>query len=202
MSLRKQDVDRLLAPEFASALVDAPVAELRLRRDECQRAEVVVSYLRRVLQGELDLVLAAHELRATGGGGDLGRLVHDLPAILAPSSGQVAGQAPGAHGSVPFAVPAIADSWLHNRELVLEDLIAEALTSELLEDALPGGTLPGANVGTYSDEELVEVAERLRQGESDLSRLRRALHERIDELQAAVVQRYKTGAADVDSLLR
>jgi len=195
MSLRRQDVERLLAPEFVSGLEAAPVAELRRRRDECQRAEVVLSYLRRVLQGELDLALAELELRSSGAGGDLGRLVDDLPAILASSA------APSSRETPLVTMPMLADAWLQNLDLALEDVVADALRSELLEDALPQRTLPGANVGTFADDELRQVVDSLRTGESSLSSLRRAMHERIDELQAAIVERYKTGAADVDSLL-
>jgi len=196
MSLRREDIERLLAPEFVVGVAAAPVSEVRARRDECQRAEVALSYLRRVLQGELDLVLAELEQRSAGHGGDLGRLVDELPAILSPSPGTSTRDMP------LITLPTVADAWLQNRDLVLEDVVADALHSELLESTLPGGTLPGANVGTFTDDELRDVVEGLRTGESDLSKLRRAMHERIDELQAAIVERYKTGAADVDSLLR
>ena len=53
-------------------LESVPVGELRLRRDACQRAEVAFSYVRRVLQGELDIVAAELEARARGVRGDCG----------------------------------------------------------------------------------------------------------------------------------
>ena len=196
MSLRRQDVERLLAVEFLSGLEEAPVAELRSRRDECQRAEVVLSYLRRVLQGELDLALAELELRSSGAGGDPGRLVDELPAILSAATATPGREAP------LVTMPMLAEAWLQNLDLAIEDVVADALRSELLEEALVGRPLPGANVGNFADDELRQVVESLRAGESRLSALRRAMHERIDELQAAIVERYKTGAADVDSLLR
>ena len=37
--------------------------------------------------------------------------------------------------------------------------------------------------------------------EARISRQRRALHEQIDQLQAEIVSRYKTGKATVDGLL-
>jgi chaperonin cofactor prefoldin len=45
------------------------------------------------------------------------------------------------------------------------------------------------------------MAERLTELEARISDQRRALHERIDKLQAEIVSRYKTGEASVDGLL-
>ncbi|MGH9292538.1 MAG: hypothetical protein ACRDZ6_07150 [Acidimicrobiales bacterium] len=203
MSLRKADVDRLVAPEYVEGLADAPVAELRTRRDECLRTEVVLSYLRRVLQGEHDLVRAEMNLRASGSRGDLGRLVEDLPAILSASSrGSEDRRTATSAGHLSLiALPGITEAWSEQWAAELEELIATALSSELVSNALPGGNLPGANLAAFSDQELVEVAEQLSGAEASISSTRHHLHERIDELQAAIVQRYKSGAADVDSLL-
>jgi hypothetical protein len=198
MGLHQQEVDRLLAPDLAADLSNLPLDELRLRRDACQRAEVAMSYARRVLQGELDLVAAELDARLHGVRGDAGRLVDELPTILAGSA------APPAHerGHSPrFTMTGVAEGWSEQRELALEELVAEVLSSE----ALPGGpsppVLPGANLGAFSDDELRALVDWLRSGETSVSAKRRALHDRIDLLQAAIVARYKVGAADADTLL-
>lgn len=227
MALRKQDVDRLLAPEFAAGMEEASIADLRRRREECLRAEVVISYLRRVLQGELDLVRAESSLRSSGSRGDLAKLVEDLPAILtrgasgrsesgtAGGSGDDVGVGDGsakASTSRPSTVgepshlslvtmPGIGDAWSEPSDEDIDELIGGALSSELVEPSLPGGSLPGASLGTFSDEELATVEERLAENEKTLSDLRRRLHKRIDELQAAIVERYRSGSASADSLL-
>ena len=217
MSLRNADVERLVAPSFVEGLEDAPVSELRSRRDECMRAEVVVSYLRRVLQGELDLVRAERELRAGGQRGDPSKLVEELPAILGhgPRRERPAGEeassgtkgnakvsrGPGAHLSL-VTIPGLGEEWSEPWEKELDEMIGGALSSELVELALPGGALPGGNLQKFSDEELAAAEGRLDENETALSAVRRRLHERIDELQAAIVARYKSGAASPDSLLR
>ena len=76
--LQRKDVDRLLAPEFVEGLAEAPVSELRAKRAECRQIEDLVSYLRRVVQGQIDLVVAEMEIRLGGGaGGHQHRLVED-----------------------------------------------------------------------------------------------------------------------------
>jgi len=81
------------------------------------------------------------------------------------------------------------------------DEIAAVISPELAATTFKGGTLPGANLGSFADGELTELVERLRRHEAVLSAERRVLHERIDLLQAIVVERYKSGAAHADSLL-
>jgi len=83
MALHQKDIDRLLEPELTSDLEAVEVGELRVRRDACQRAEVALSYVRRLLQGELDIVAAELEARGKGVRGDTGRMLEDLPTILA-----------------------------------------------------------------------------------------------------------------------
>ena len=192
MSLRGDDLNTLCSPSFLEGLGDASVVELRERRDACQRAEAVLSYLRRVLQGELDLVVAEIELRSGSGTSDVGRLVEELPTILAsgvPRSGGGSGR--GVQG---IPEPVVDDA-------SLEELLADLIGEDPADETRPGGLLAGANLCTFSQAELINTLERLRTEEALLSSKRRILHEHIDAIQAAIVDRYKTGAADPDSLL-
>ena len=101
----------------------------------------------------------------------------------------------------------LAGFWVFNgwievaSEGVAPDEIAAVISPELAATTFKGGTLPGANLGSFADGELTELVERLRRHEAVLSAERRVLHERIDLLQAIVVERYKSGAAHADSLL-
>jgi hypothetical protein len=72
-------------------------------------------------------------------------------------------------------------------------------TSDLDDIARPGAL---ARITEASDEELTELVEQLSIYEAIVSKHRRALHERIDALQAEITRRYRTGEASVDSLLR
>jgi len=55
--------------------------------------------------------------------------------------------------------------------------------------------------GQLDEAELADLAGRLRELEIRVSAERRGLHERIDTLQAELVERHKTGRASVDGLL-
>ncbi|MGD1011779.1 MAG: hypothetical protein ABR925_04495 [Acidimicrobiales bacterium] len=200
MGLHQKDIDRLLEPELTSSLEEVPVAELRIRRDACQRAEVELSYVRRLLQGELDIVAAELEARDKGVRGDAGRLVEELPMILAGShmNAPSAGRAHEPH----LMMAAFAEEWSEQRELALEDLVLEVLTTELKGDETRQPLLPGANLGAFGDEELRALAGLLRSAETSVSASRRKLHDQIDQLQTAIVERYKVGAADADILLK
>ncbi|MFZ0172332.1 MAG: hypothetical protein WAL04_11675 [Acidimicrobiales bacterium] len=211
--LQRQDVDRLLSPEFVEGLTDAPVGELRSKRAECRRVEDLVSYLRRVIQGQIDLVVAEMELRLGGGLSDhQHQLVEDLPSILAGSHapGASIGSSGGTDHGVDLggshqttsllAMPAVTEVFAEEAGLA-PDEIAAVISPELAATTFKGGTLPGANLGSFADGELTELVERLRRHEAVLSAERRVLHERIDLLQAIVVERYKSGAAHADSLL-
>jgi len=211
MGLQRQDVDRLLSPEFIEGLADAPVGELRSKRAECRRVEDLVSYLRRVIQGQIDLVVAEMELRLGGGASDHQRqLVEDLPSILAGSHppGVTPASATSGGGDVGnlhqttslLAMPAVTEVFAEEAGLA-PDEIAAVISPELAETTFKGGTLPGANLGSFADAELTELVERLRRHEQVLSAERRVLHERIDLLQAIVVERYKSGKAHADTLL-
>lgn len=197
MDLHQEDIDRLLAPELTVDLEAVSVAELRVRRDACQRAEVALSYVRRVLQGELDLVAAELEARAMGVRGDAGRLVQDLPTILAGTGSSARAQVPAHEPRLTMA--GVAEGWTEQRELALEDLVAEVLRAELKGDQAP--VLPGANLGAFGDEELRSLADSLGAAEKSVSIRRRAMHDRIDQIQTVIVERYKGGAADADGLL-
>src|SRR5579875_2167231 len=136
MSLTAKDLNDLCSPSYLEGLAEAPVTELRARRDSSQRAEMVLSYLRRVIQGEIDLAAAELGQRTETGHSDLGRLVENLPSILA--SAPPAGSAPARS-----TVPIMGDIAELGGEIALDDLIAE-LGAEVTGSA--GPLLVGANV--------------------------------------------------------
>jgi hypothetical protein len=209
MSLRREDVERLLAPEFVEDLVDASVDEIRTKRAQCRRVEDLVSYLRRVVQGQIDVVTAERDMREHGAGDHQSRLVEDLPSILAgsPTSGG-AGIRPEAGGTAGIgrqatsllAMPAVSEVFADEEDLA-PDEIAAVMPAGLDELTFSGSMLPGANLESFANAELEELVERLREYEALLSAERRTLHERIDQLQTIMVERYKSGAADSDALL-
>ena len=161
------DLERLLDPGYLEDLSARDATELRAMRAEAQHIEAKLSYLRRLVQGRLDIVSAELERRAAGAApGDLSALVDLLPQILADR-----GRAPG-----PGRLPT---------NLVPPD--DEDLTDEL-DRAANLGSLPDLSV-----EQLEEVSERLKALEGTVSRQRRALFAVIDSGQAELATRYEHG---------
>jgi len=177
MAWLETELERLLAPDYLDELSQRPLSEVRAMRAECQEAETAVSYLRRMAQGRLDLVHAC--LDHHDGEGDLDSLVDRLPSIIGSGPAR-----PQGFGRLPSQMS--------------PDLDRDDLTAEL--DAVLDADQTGA-LTTMDEAELRAVGERLTAIEQRISDQRRALHERIDKLQAEIVSRYKTGEASVDGLL-
>lgn len=180
------DLERFLSPSFLEGIEERTMEELRATRAEVQQAEVAVSYVRRVVQGRLDIVSAESRRRAEGSTADGGAeetaaIVGDLPGILAD---------PGHSGrtSGPGRLPMHIDPGQQADDLVA-DVDREVDPTKLTE------------ISSLSDAEMDVVAESLRNIERQLSDQRHALHERLDALQAEMVRRYRTGGANVDDLL-
>ena len=172
-------LERVLADDYVGDVTALDMSELRSKRAECQALEVGLSYQRRLAQGRLDIVAAERRRRAEGGDPPShDDLVHSLAATLSDRG------RPSGTGRLP--------------QLMAPDT-EDVDTTEL--DAIVGANaliaLPDA-----SDADLAEMIESLSTFEADVSRRRRALHERIDALQAEITRRYRTGEASVESLLQ
>ena len=80
----KRRIDRVLDPRFVADVDRLELDELRRRRGEAEAEEEGISYLRRVLQGRID-ILRAELLRRNNGAEsehDVAGLVAGLPGIL------------------------------------------------------------------------------------------------------------------------
>ncbi|MGO8873279.1 MAG: hypothetical protein ACLQPH_18110 [Acidimicrobiales bacterium] len=179
MPSHRDDLDRILTSTYLDGIETKSLADIRAMRTECQEAEVALSYLRRLIQGRLDIVHTYLEHPGSDALRDLGALVNDLPSILSSGPGRPPG--PG-----------------HLPQLLSPDTEEADLTAEL--DAVLGAD----EIATLADrdvDQLNSVAGKLEAIEGRVSGDRRALHERIDALQAELVDRHKTGRATVDGLL-
>ena len=173
------ELSRLLAPTYLDDVEGLSLDDIRRRRTECQEAEGALSYLRRLIQGRMDIVHAYMERPEGSDAPDLSSVVDNLAGIMA-GPGRPAGP-----GRNPI---------FHSPDT--DDM--EAMTTEL--DAILGAGDIG-RLATMDSEQLNDLAGRLRQLENRVSGERRGLHERIDTLQAELVERHKSGRASVDGLL-
>lgn len=172
-------IDRILADDYLDALGDRPTDEIRRLRDEAEEEESGISYARRVLQGKLDIVRAEAVRRRDAGSQTAASVLESLPGILRGDddhSGRPAARV------TRFLVP---PSVQHHRRSV----------DQIADDAVL------ATLRERPDEELAELVRDMADKERELSRVRRALLDRIDALQAELTRRYKSGAANVSELL-
>ncbi|HEY5154452.1 MAG TPA: hypothetical protein VIJ47_06945 [Acidimicrobiales bacterium] len=172
------DADRMLSSDYLVDLEGRPIENIREMRDECVEVETGLSYLRRMVQGPLDIVNRELVRREVGGLGDRATLIEELPGILAD-------------GPRPAGVGRLSQS--------LEPTVVDAELTGELDSLLAGGVV--SDVTNLGDRELVELQGRLEQFEERVSDRRRAYFDLIDALQAELTRRYRTGEASVDSLL-
>ncbi len=155
--------------------------ELRRLRRTSQQDEADLSYLRRLLQGRIDILRA-----------ELARRLHArAPEAAAPDPAiverlsEILADAPSTHRSsarhVTLGTP-------HGEEYRL--LAAEMLAEVELSD-----------LDARTDEELHTAMGRLVRHEQQVSRRRQALQRTADDCSAEIARRYREGEAQVDDLL-
>ena len=161
-------------------LAEMPLAELRERREKCAESEMELSYVRRLAQARIDLIVAESQRRHRSSGESTpSDVVEQLPHILGDHS----------RGGWPGRLPALFAPGAGN----------EPALAGRVEEVLPADKLGSLN--ELTDAELTAVLDQLSSLEHDISARRRTLHDVIDVLQEELVRRYRTGEATVDALL-
>lgn len=176
------ELDVVSDPSFLSDLPSRTMDDLRAVRSRLQSLENSCSYVRRLIQGRVDIVGGELQRRREGGtDGDAGDLIGRLPDILAEARGATA------PGSVrpPHSLEPDAD--------------VTAKLEAMLEDIVPVAQL--SNVVEMEEDSLTSSLAQLNELEDSVSEERRTLHRLIDDVQAEVTRRYTTGEATVDGLL-
>ncbi|MEO6714044.1 MAG: aerial mycelium formation protein [Mycobacteriales bacterium] len=169
-------IDRVLAPDFLDRIAEVSMAELRTYRDDALQEETDLSYIRRLVQGRMDIIQA--ELDRRDGAGT-GSLIDALPGILADD-----GERAPAHGLGRHSVVEPSRAAEHRR--YVEQLVADVDLSD---------------VGAREPAELMTVLEALRDEEEELSMKRRQVQRVVDACSAEVTRRYRDGEADAGQLL-
>lgn len=168
-------IDRVLADDFLAGLTEVPLEQLRSMRAEAEQEEADLSYLRRLLQGRID-ILRAELARRRGGSG--GSILDDLPHILADTE-----RAP-ARGLGRHAVVEPSRVAEHRRRV--ERLVADTELS---------------SVADRSDEQVEAALRTFEEQEGEVSTNRRAVQAAMDACTAEIGRRYREGGVDTASLL-
>ena len=171
-------IDRVLAEDDLEGLREAPLADVRALRAEAEQEEVDLSYLRRLIQGRMDVLRAELNRREGGDEGKDRDLVKDLAGILAEEPRSPA-RGLGRHTSVE---PSRVDD--HRRKV--EAMVADVGVSDLAD---------------RSDEDLAGDLALFGAEEQGLSAKRRAVQTVMDACSAEITRRYRDGEADVGALL-
>lgn len=163
-------------------LIVLSLAELRTVRRDAQRDEADLSYVRRLLQGRIDILRA--ELAR--------RLPEDAPSVVAAGEasvverlGEILRDTPARHRSSARHVTLGTPQSEEYRRLAAE-MLAEVELSDL---------------GARTDGELNTAMGRLVRYEQQVSRRRQRLQRTADECSAEIARRYRDGEAQVDDLL-
>jgi hypothetical protein len=153
------------------------LSEVRVLRREAQRDEADLSYVRRLLQGRIDILRA--ELARRGGESE------EAPVDLVDRLPEILKDAPARHRSSARHVTLGTPQSEEFRALAA-DMLAEVELSDL---------------NARTDEELCAGMRRLVRCEQQVSRRRRQLQRTADDCSAEIARRYRDGEAQVDDLL-
>ncbi|MFR0353457.1 RsiG family protein [Streptomyces sediminimaris] len=159
-------------PEHDLTTLSLP--ELRTLRRDAQRDEADLSYVRRLLQGRIDILRAEQARRSPAGAGSV---VDRLPEILTDAPARQRSSA----RHVTLGTP-------HNEEYrrLAADMLAEVELSDL---------------AARTDLELTTAMARLVRYEQQVSRRRHRLQRTADDCSSEIARRYREGEAQIDDLL-
>jgi hypothetical protein len=158
-------LDRVLDPVYLEGLSDRPVDEVESMKDECVDLETEASFVRRLAQARIDILVAERRRRADGG--SLDELIAGLAGILADD-----GPRPSpAQAHLPQVLhPSPEIEWTRGLERLVGD------------DTL-------VRLPDLSDDELGETETRLRELETEVSTVRHRLHEVLHALEMELAAR-------------
>ncbi|HZD68548.1 MAG TPA: aerial mycelium formation protein [Actinomycetes bacterium] len=172
----KRRIDRVLDPRFVADVEALELDELRSRRCEAEKEERSISYLRRMLQGRLDILRAKLQRRAREGNQGMTDLVAGLPGVLSDAR----------LGSFTALTRSRIPEPSSRQRRRVERLISDETVARLPEIEM---------------EELSRAVEALTHEEEAVSANRRAVQSVVDLLRGELARRYRNGTASVAQLL-
>ncbi|MFF5372094.1 aerial mycelium formation protein [Streptomyces sp. NPDC013187] len=179
---QRTDSPRLPSDTSDPELPALSLPELRTLRRDAQRDEADLSYLRRLLQGRIDILRAEVTRRAPA---DAASVTATEETSVVERLAEILRDAPARHRSSARHVTLGTPQGEEYRRLAAE-MLAEVQLSDL---------------GARTDLELNTAMGRLERHEQQVSRRRQRLQRKADECSAEIARRYREGEAQVDDLL-
>ncbi|MFD9982132.1 aerial mycelium formation protein [Streptomyces massasporeus] len=179
---QRTDSPRLPSDTSGPEMPTLSLPELRTLRREAQRDEADLSYLRRLLQGRIDILRAEVDRRTPTGEASV--VVSEETSVVERLA-EILRDAPARHRSSARHVTLGTPQGEEYRRLAAE-MLAEVELSDL---------------GARTDLELSAAMGRLERHEQQVSRRRQRLQRTADECSAEIARRYREGEAQVDDLL-
>ncbi|MFD5337076.1 aerial mycelium formation protein [Streptomyces hawaiiensis] len=179
---QRTDSPRLPSDASEPELPALSLPELRALRREAQRDETDLSYVRRLLQGRIDILRAEVARRAPAG---VASAAASEETSVVERLAEILRDAPARHRSSARHLTLGVPQGEEFRRLAAE-MLAEVELSDL--DA-------------RTDLELSTAMGRLERYEQQISRRRQRLQRTADECSAEMARRYRDGEAQVDDLL-
>ena len=158
----RRRIDRVLAPDFLVGIENADLEVLRGKREDAEQEEVDLSYVRRLIQGRIDIAEAERRRRASGSEGSI---LDQLVQILTDENATTSGS--GRHLDVD-------PSRLDEHRRVVERVVHDARISD---------------VGALNDDQLAGALRVLREHEEHVSGLRRQVQTIVDVLSEQIGRR-------------
>jgi len=167
-------LSQVLDPAYVAGIESMSTDEVRARRRECTEVETALSYVRRLAQGHLDILVADLQRRAVGDASpEVSDMVNQLSGIL--SSGP--SRSPGAGRLPTILAPDLDEAMIGELEAALADLTIGDLAS-------------------MSDAEAIALGERLRDFQRHRHTAAAELGLRCVELAEDVVRAHANFAGD------
>ncbi len=173
----RRRIDRVLSEDFLAGLEQRDLDEVRSLRREAEQEEADLSYIRRMLQGRMDIVRAELARRSEPRDADEHIVAH-LATVLADTTGR----SNAGLGRFITVEPSRVDE--HRREV--EQVVADVGISD---------------VEAQSEDELRAALDRLGDYERKVSELRHQVQQVMDRCTAEVGRRYREGVVRVEDVL-
>ncbi len=179
----QRSVDLALPDQRRPEIAELRLPELRALRRDAQGDEADLSYVRRLLQGRIDILRAELSRRSDSDTPVVDRDVVDRGVVGRLS--EILADSPSRHRTSARHVTVSTPRGEEYRLLAAEML----------------GEVELSDLGARTDEELKAAMGRLAAYEQQVSRRRQQLQRTADDCSAEIARRYREGEAQVDDLL-